>query len=457
MPKITDKKVIDHTRSVCPECLKQYDAEIISEHNQAFMVRTCTTHGVKKHLVSKNADDYEYFRECYLMLKKDINMSPSKQKAYNIHVTDKCNLKCPICYSRGQSRQKDITIKDLEEHFQGVTNSRLCLFGGEPTMHEHVEEIIQWIKKNNNIAVLYTNGLKLDDSEFVKKIKNAGIDEVHIQFDGFSENAYETFRGNKNLLHIKQTAIEECARQNLTIVLEVTVNTNNISEINSIFNFALEKPNIKGVVFRTLCLVDLTSKYEQKITTDDIIHTLSRNKKHPVSEEEINLFQKLLYKYCFYFKVPLFGCVLNRYYLLYKDGNTTLNIGDMLNLKKINSYFSDFHQNSQKRSNKWIAAFKTIFHFLNKRNIKVALLILRNFLTEKFNGRHKHIKPVRSFFFLEISGPMDQYNYDQKIIELCPSGVYLEEKLHRSLGLAYYDRRMNIDKLLLSQEYRQKD
>lgn len=55
-----------------------------------------------------------------------------------------------------------------------------------------------------------TNGIKLAaDPEYAKRLKEAGLDLIYLQFDGLDEDIYRHIRG-REMLDIKLRAVENC-------------------------------------------------------------------------------------------------------------------------------------------------------------------------------------------------------------------------------------------------------
>jgi MoaA/NifB/PqqE/SkfB family radical SAM enzyme len=107
------------------------------------------------------------------------------------------------------SREFDLSIDEIKSVLRKVgKGKRIVLMGGEPTIREDLPEIIKLIRKSGNYPILYTNGLKLADISYVKKLKKAGLKQVIITLDGFDPKVTETLRGNKNEYLLKILALK---------------------------------------------------------------------------------------------------------------------------------------------------------------------------------------------------------------------------------------------------------
>ncbi|MDP1695312.1 MAG: radical SAM protein [archaeon] len=144
---------------------------------------------------------------------KDILLKERRgiRETIDIQITGKCNLKCAHCYI-GEKEYKDIPFEDLKRLFDsakelGVFN--VVLTGGEPTMHNDFDKIVDYLNENRFRIILVTNGTFIDKK--LEKLKGKIYDLV-ISLDGFKKD-YEKIRGcdyNKtidNLYKVKNSGI----------------------------------------------------------------------------------------------------------------------------------------------------------------------------------------------------------------------------------------------------------
>lgn len=108
-----------------------------------------------------------------------------------LQITEKCNLKCKMCYEWGDTGsyydKKSLSMLDktvIEEIFKDL----LChdvyyeLFGGEPLLHPEFSEILKLIKKYKCRVDIPTNGTLL--KKYASEIIEAGIERIWVSIDG---------------------------------------------------------------------------------------------------------------------------------------------------------------------------------------------------------------------------------------------------------------------------------
>ena len=179
-----------------------------------------------------------------------------------LEVTGGCNLQCPICFADAhRGSDKDPDLQEIESWYYTLAENgipyNIQLSGGEPTIRDDLPQIV---KMGRNYGFTYTqlntNGLRLGrEPQFVKQLKEAGLDSVFLQFDGTTDVIFKQIRG-KALLDIKTAAIENCAKEGIGVVLVPTlvpgINMDNIGEI---INFAVARmPAVRGVHFQPIAI-----------------------------------------------------------------------------------------------------------------------------------------------------------------------------------------------------------
>ncbi len=271
------KKIIGKTKSICPVCLADIEAYKVLKADGIYLEKYCEAHGYFSVLIWEGSlDSYKAWNTGNK--RKDTLIAPKPERGgcpYDcglcenhiragccvlLELTARCNLRCPVCFaSAGENTKPDPTLEEiggildmLMEH-GGPFN--LQLSGGEPTMRDDLPEIIRLgIAKGFSFFQLNTNGIRLaEEAGYAKKLKDAGLSTVFLQFDGLSDNVYKTLRG-KPLLLKKLAAIKNCAKAGLGVVLVPVIAPGvNDDEIGKILNFAQKNmPYIRGVHFQPI-------------------------------------------------------------------------------------------------------------------------------------------------------------------------------------------------------------
>jgi uncharacterized radical SAM superfamily Fe-S cluster-containing enzyme len=259
-------KTIKNTKSICPECLEALDAVIFEKDKKVFIKKQCPKHGSFQELYWSDYEQYmraeklrwdgEGLNNPHTKKEKgcpyDCGICP-EHKSHTalaiIDITNRCNLTCPVCFANAASAgyvyeptQEEIIemLKNLRKN-DPVPATALQFSGGEPTIRNDLLELIQKAKEVGFRHVeINTNGIRLAQSvDFCKKLKEAGVSTIYLQFDGLTSDVYKFIRGI-DLLEKKMKAIENCRKAGIhSLVLVVTlVKGVNDSQLGDIIKFA---------------------------------------------------------------------------------------------------------------------------------------------------------------------------------------------------------------------------
>jgi uncharacterized radical SAM superfamily Fe-S cluster-containing enzyme len=295
---------IGETNALCPECMKTIKAEKIVENDTVYIVKTCPEHGTWKVKIWNGAEHYKTLYDFAAVPKTpekfavpQIKDCPHDCGLCNKHlqhsclnvveVTNHCNLNCPICFATANGCGYDFhpdmeTIRGMFQTVVDYVKSPRCvqISGGEPTVRDDLPEIVKMAKDMGIEHIeVNTNAVRISkDMEYLKKLKEAGVDDFYMQFDGTKDEIYMKTRG-KPLFEVKQNAIKNCAEVGIGITLVVTVSPDiNLDHVGEIIRFAAKNvPTVKGVHFQPIFYVGrypVDPKDENRVTLPELAHEI---------------------------------------------------------------------------------------------------------------------------------------------------------------------------------------
>ncbi|MGI6711229.1 MAG: radical SAM (seleno)protein TrsS [Bacillota bacterium] len=287
------RKILRHTYSICPVCLKRIPAVHAAKGKEVYLEKTCPKHGDFSAIIWRGLLDMEAWRGNLPPIAEGENencphacglCSEHQQSTCCVllEVTKHCNLHCSFCFAEGGDCQ-EIPFDTVRKHLHALVvpgKTLVQLSGGEPTTRDDLPKIIAAAKKAGcQYVQLNTNGIRLgEDVQYVQSLAEAGLSFVFMQFDGMNDGIYRALRG-RELLDIKRNAIDNCARYNLGVTLVPTlVPRVNTQDIGNIIRFAISQaPAVRGVHFQPVSYfgrIPSMPSDDQRFTLDELLEAI---------------------------------------------------------------------------------------------------------------------------------------------------------------------------------------
>ena len=446
--------VIKNTKTICPECLKVLDATIFEDNGRVYIKKECPEHGFFQEVYWSN---YEQYQRAEKLRCDGEGLSNPRTKTVNgcpydcgicpehkshtalaiIDVTNRCNLKCPVCFANAaaagyvyEPTKDEITgmIANLRAN-QPVPAQALQFSGGEPTIRNDLFDLVRNAKDLGIRHVeVNTNGVRLSQSvDYCRELKAAGASTIYLQFDGLTPEVYKFIRG-VDLLDTKMKAIENLRQAGFdSVVLVVTlVKGVNDAQLGDIINFAVrnfdvvrcinvqpvslcgrlpqkERDKMRITIPDFMQLVEEQTKGEIKITDFYPVPTVV-----PVSKAVGAMQEK---RYVEFTAHPHCGMAT---YLFVENGKITP-ITRYANVDKFVGTMNKVYENASKGSKnkarlRLVGAMRHVkFSFLRKYVLRV--------LTE---GNYRSLGDLqRKAILLSAMHFMDPYNFDLERVQQC--------------------------------------
>jgi len=304
---------VGETYSLCPYCLRVVIAEKVVEGDDVYLLKRCPEHGQFKVVIWRGFESY--------MKKFKFNVGRRRPKpmvrASNgcpldcglcaqhrqktcvavLEVTSKCNLNCPICFaSANEFGVFHPSLEDIWGMYRTlIENSErpyvVQISGGEPTVRSDLPEIIAMGKEMGiDYIELNTNGVVLaKDIEFLRSLKESGLDALYFSFDGLTPDVYIK-RCGADLLHFKLRVLENCKKVGLSVILVPVIDRHvNYHQVGDIINFAKRwVPTVVGVHFQPVAYFGRVNKVPEnndRVTIPDVLKAIEEQTGGELREE----------------------------------------------------------------------------------------------------------------------------------------------------------------------------
>ncbi|MEK6875336.1 MAG: radical SAM protein [Nanoarchaeota archaeon] len=164
-----------------------------------------------------------------------------KTQRVKVHSNYSCNLKCRFCYY-GDSKcikEKDPSFEDLKKQLD-IAKSMGALdvdfSGGEPTIRKDFPELVAYTKsKGFRTICVITNGLRMANKEYVKKVIDSGLNDILFSLEGYNSKTHDYLTRVPGSFEKINKAIKNAKELGVRVRINITVTKENYKYLE---NFA---------------------------------------------------------------------------------------------------------------------------------------------------------------------------------------------------------------------------
>jgi uncharacterized radical SAM superfamily Fe-S cluster-containing enzyme len=277
MSKIDGTKFEAYSTSLCPQCMQRIPMRIYEEDGVVYLEKSCPEHGKFEDVYWGDAELFKWFYDGWYSahyvgngLEKphtktvkgcpfDCGICPQHKTPTIlgiIDVTNRCNMACPVCfayvgatnYVYEPSYGQIVDMMKLLRANSPWSCNALQFSGGEPTLRNDLPDLIKEAQKLGISHVeVNTNGIRIaEDSEYFKKLLDAGLSTLYLQFDGLRDEIYRKTRARVDFIPTKLKVLENARKIGLdSVVLVVTLARDvNDSDLGEIIDFAVKNRDV---------------------------------------------------------------------------------------------------------------------------------------------------------------------------------------------------------------------
>jgi uncharacterized radical SAM superfamily Fe-S cluster-containing enzyme len=258
------------TRALCPHCLRVLPAQIAADdRRKVWMTRVCPEHGEIETMIWPDAEHYRWMMSLAFpkVLPDSEAVRPSarpcptgcgicqrhqrKPTLVEVEVTQRCNLRCPVCFMSAEASFSDVPLERLDDFYAAIvqssgTDTGVQLTGGEPTVRTDLPEVVRRARACGFWGVeVNTNGVVIaHDLAYLRELAESGLTGIYLQFDGLTADVYRQIRG-ADLLDIKLRAVKNCRIVGVQVVLAMTIVAGiNDAQVGAVIAYALANSDV---------------------------------------------------------------------------------------------------------------------------------------------------------------------------------------------------------------------
>jgi len=293
--------------TLCPVCGAIILGRYFVADGAVFIEKTCPDHGYFKDRIS--SDVLLYSKSAWWSYEEppgqefpqvlDGQNCPSDCGLCNQHLsgsvlaqidlTNRCNMRCPICFANAGSAgyvcqpDYDQIVKQLKalRDLRPIPCTAIQFTGGEPTIHPDFLRIVSTARDMGfSYIQAATNGLTLAEPDFARRCAAAGLHTLYLQFDGVGEDAYRYTRAFPGIWDKKLATIENARACGMKICLVPTILKGvNDQQVGEVFRFAIRNIDVvSGISYQPVAFggrIDPDELARRRYTLADLGHDIA--------------------------------------------------------------------------------------------------------------------------------------------------------------------------------------
>ncbi|MGC9308968.1 MAG: radical SAM protein, partial [Thermoplasmatota archaeon] len=322
--KYRSKQIPYLTESVCPECLltdgtiSVVDATVSEKDGTILLYKTCPHHGAFQEVYWSDADMFHRSMNYWYHTVGLDNprTEPTNGCPYDcgpcpdhlahtalgiIDVTTKCDLHCPVCFADAaapgtiyEPAPADVLnmLTTLREN-RPVPCPAVQFAGGEPTLSKYLPTYVRWAKHLGfDHIMVATNGLRISQNgEYVRRLRQAGMNTLYLQFDGMSRQSNVATRG-LDLRQVKDKVLEHCRAASLdgVILVPTIIKGVNDDQLGDMIRFAvLNRDIVRCINFQPVSItgrIDYARRQLMRITIPEVIQKIAEQTRGRITQHD---------------------------------------------------------------------------------------------------------------------------------------------------------------------------
>ncbi len=171
-----------------------------------------------------------------------------------LQIIRQCNQKCLFCSNPDNNNiisfaeGKKYIDEFIKNGYQGV-----ILTGGEPTLHPEIIKFVRYCREKNIEPRIITNGQKTADFALLDKLKNSGLDLMHVSVQSVKPKTQAYLSSNQDSLRNILRTLINARKMKININLNIVINSLNAEDLPLLVQFFIRSfPEIKHYVFNNL-------------------------------------------------------------------------------------------------------------------------------------------------------------------------------------------------------------
>jgi MoaA/NifB/PqqE/SkfB family radical SAM enzyme len=169
----------------------------------------------------------------------------------DLSVSYACQAKCLFCSQDFQWRKDDPKGMGFEKACKHVYAGykagyrKLAISGGDPTALPYLDKLVRFARKTGFESIrLQTNGVRLADEAYVKRLMTAGLTTVKFSIHGADAKTHDRLVAIPGAFDKCLEAIALLRKHNCRLGINIVLNTENIDKLPQFFRFFINEVGV---------------------------------------------------------------------------------------------------------------------------------------------------------------------------------------------------------------------
>jgi radical SAM protein with 4Fe4S-binding SPASM domain len=148
----------------------------------------------------------------------------------DLAVTFRCTNDCVHCYAGGPHKTKELTVQQWRQVIDKLSQIGVFIVtftGGEPTMRDELPGLLLYAQNKGMVTGLITNGRKLKDKTYVKKLEKSGLDFVQVTLESHLPEIHDLITASEGSWKETVAGIKNAVASQIYVTTNTTLNMHN--------------------------------------------------------------------------------------------------------------------------------------------------------------------------------------------------------------------------------------
>ena len=194
----------------------------------------------------------------------------------DLALTYRCNINCSHCYNQ-RRESAELTTAEWKKIIkllwdQGIPH--VDFTGGEPSLRDDLVELVTYAEDLGVITGLLTNGVRLADEAFVRRLKQAGLDYVQVTLESPDEEIHNRMVGSDTFRQTVQW-IRNVVGQGIYVLTNSTITEANFNGIEEIVPF-LKNLGVRSMAVNSIIKAGKSRHQDPGLSEEELLPILNR-------------------------------------------------------------------------------------------------------------------------------------------------------------------------------------